>query len=170
MAAAAEAPASEAEAKAPTKAGPSSLYEKVIVHPIVLLSCVDHYNRVAKDTKKRVVGMLLGSVSQGVVDVTNCYAVPFEEDERDLNIWYLDHNFHEQMFAMYKKVNASEKVVGWYTTGPKIKPGDLQIDALVRRYTPTPVMVIIDVKPKSLGIPTEAYFAVEEIREGAQQQ
>jgi len=71
---------------------------------------------------------------------------------------------------MFKKVNASEKVVGWYSTGPKIKPGDLQIDALVRRYNPNPVMVIVDVKPKALGIPTEAYHAVEEIREGQQQQ
>ena len=31
-------------------------------------------------------------------------------------------------------------------------------------------MVIVDVKPKDLGIPTEAYRAVEEIREGEQQQ
>ena len=29
-------------------------------------------------------------------------------------------------------------------------------------------MVIIDVKPKDLGIPTEAYHAVEEIREASQ--
>jgi len=146
------------------------MFEKVVVHPIVLLSVVDHYNRVAKDTKKRVVGFLLGSVSKGVIDVTNCYAVPFEEDERDLKIWYLDHSYHEQMSAMFKKVNASEKIVGWYSTGPKIKPGDLQIDALVRRYTPNPVLVIVDVKPKALGIPTEAYHAVEEIREGQQLQ
>merc|ERR1711865_1182477 len=33
-----------------------------------------------------------------------------------------------------------------------------------------PVMVIIDVKPKQLGIPTEAYFAVEEVIEGQQLQ
>ena len=32
-----------------------------IVHPLVLLSATDHYMRVAKDTKKRVVGVLLGS-------------------------------------------------------------------------------------------------------------
>ena len=143
---------------------------KVVIHPIVLLSVVDHYNRVAKDTKKRVVGMLLGQVSKGVVDVLNCYAVPFEEDERDLKIWFLDHNYHEQMYAMYRKVNASEKLIGWYSTGPKIRPGDMQIDQLVRRYVPNPVMVIVDVKPKTLGIPTEAYQAVEEIREGQQQQ
>ena len=31
-------------------------------------------------------------------------------------------------------------------------------------------MVIVDVKPKDLGIPTEAYHAIEEIREGQQQQ
>ena len=31
-------------------------------------------------------------------------------------------------------------------------------------------MVIIDVKPKELGIPTEAYYAVEEVIEGQQLQ
>ena len=45
-----------------------------------------------------------------------------------------------------------------------------QIDRLVRRYASKPVMVIIDVKPKQLGIPTEAYFAVEEVIEGQQLQ
>lgn len=47
---------------------------KVVVHPLVLLSVVDHYNRVAKDTKNRVVGVLLGSIHKGVVDVTNSFA------------------------------------------------------------------------------------------------
>jgi 26S proteasome regulatory subunit N8 len=46
----------------------------VVVHPLVLLSTVDHYNRVAKDTKKRVVGVLLGESHKGKVDVTNSYA------------------------------------------------------------------------------------------------
>ncbi len=49
-------------------------YKLVVVHPLVLLSVVDHYNRVAKDTKKRVVGVLLGEVSHGKVDITNSYA------------------------------------------------------------------------------------------------
>jgi len=149
--------------------GPSP-HTTVVVHPIVLLAAVDHYNRVAKNTKRRVVGMLLGETHKGVTDVTNSYAVPFEEDERDPNIWFLDHSFHEAMFAMLKKVNAREKIVGWYSTGPKIRPGDLKIDQLVRRYCQHPVLVIVDVKPKELGIPTEAYHGVEEILEGKQQQ
>lgn len=49
-------------------------YDLVVVHPLVLLSVVDHYNRVAKDTKKRVVGALLGETYKGRVDITNCFA------------------------------------------------------------------------------------------------
>ena len=44
----------------------------VIVHPLVLLSAVDHFNRIA--TRKRVVGVLLGEIRKGVVDVTNSFA------------------------------------------------------------------------------------------------
>ena len=32
----------------------------------------------------------------------------------------------------------------------------------MHRYTPNPILVVIDVEPKELGIPTEAYYAVEE--------
>ena len=35
-----------------------------MIHPLVLLSVVDHYNRVAKDTSRRVVGVLLGEISK----------------------------------------------------------------------------------------------------------
>ncbi len=48
--------------------------DKVVLHPLVLLSVVDHYNRVAKDTRKRVIGVLLGEVSKGVIDVSNSFA------------------------------------------------------------------------------------------------
>ncbi|CAM9297976.1 unnamed protein product, partial [Heterosigma akashiwo] len=45
----------EVPAVAPSKVLKSAPVN-VVVHPLVLLSAVDHYNRVAKDTKKRVVG------------------------------------------------------------------------------------------------------------------
>merc|ERR1712087_629987 len=134
----------------------------VVVHPIVLLSVVDHYNRVAKGTTKRVVGTLLGEVTDFQLHVTNCFAVPFEEDPRDPQVWFLDHNFHENMAAMFKKVNTKERVVGWYSTGPKIKPSDLSIHELYRRYTPEPVLVVMDVQPKDLELPMEAYYSVQE--------
>ena len=55
----------------------SRAIQKVVVHPLVLLSIVDHFNRVARDTKKRVVGVLLGSSAKGTVDITNSYAGKF---------------------------------------------------------------------------------------------
>jgi len=140
----------------------------VVVHPLVLLSSVDHYNRVALETQRRVVGFLLGSVHKGTVEVTNSYAVPFEEDSKNPSIWYLDHNYHENMWAMFRKVNASEKVIGWYSSGPKIKPADLDIHELIKRYCPNPVFVIIDPKPTEIGIPTKAYVSVEEVTEDGQ--
>lgn len=139
---------------------------RVIVHPVVLLSVVDHYNRVARDTKRRVVGVLLGErEADGTVDITNSYALPFEEDLKNPSVFFLDHNFHERMFAMFKKVNANEKVVGWYHSGPKLKESDLDINEIFRDYVTNPVLVIIDVKLRELGLPVEAYWAVEEIKD-----
>lgn len=57
--------------------------DEVTMHPLVLLSAADHYHRVARGTRKRVVGILLGSVSKGIVDCSNSFAVPFEEDNKN---------------------------------------------------------------------------------------
>jgi 26S proteasome regulatory subunit N8 len=51
-----------------------TLPETVAVHPLVLLSVTDHFTRVAKDTKKRVVGVILGESRKGRVDATNSFA------------------------------------------------------------------------------------------------
>jgi 26S proteasome regulatory subunit N8 len=91
--------------------------------------------------------------------------VPFEEDEKDPSVWFLDHNYVESMNDMFKKVNAREKLIGWYHSGPKLRASDLEINELFKRYTPNPLLVIIDVQPKESGVPTDAYFAVEEIKD-----
>lgn len=91
--------------------------------------------------------------------------VPFEEDEKDPAVWFLDHNYVESMNDMFKKVNAREKLIGWYHSGPKLRASDLEINELFKRYTPNPLLVIIDVEPKELGVPTDSYFAVEEIKD-----
>ena len=91
--------------------------------------------------------------------------VPFEEDDKDPSVWFLDHNYVESMNDMFKKVNAREKLIGWYHSGPKLRASDLEINELFKRYTPNPLLVIIDVQPKEVGVPTDAYFAIEEIKD-----
>lgn len=137
----------------------------VSIAPLVLLSACDHYGRSAKGTKKRIVGVLLGQNNGTNVRVSNSFAVPFEEDEKDPSVWFLDHNYVESMNEMFKKVNAREKLIGWYHSGPKLRASDLEINELFKRYTPNPLLCIIDVQPKEVGVPTDAYFAVEEVKE-----
>lgn len=64
---------------------------------------------------------------------------------------------------------AKERPIGFYHTGPRLRSSDLEITELFKRFCPRPVMVIVDVRAKGgrgdTGIPTDAYFAVEEIRD-----
>ena len=60
---------------------------------------------------------------------------------------------------------ARERVVGWYHTGPKLHRNDIAIQELVSRYCSNPVLVIVDPKPKDFGLPTDAYYAVEEVHD-----
>lgn len=155
---------------AKSKEGGSGGAELAVVHPLVLLSVVDNYNRAARDTNKRVVGVLLGEKSKnGRIDITNSYAVPFEEEEGADGIWFLDHSYHEEMFRLFKKINAKELVVGWYSTGSRLKEADLDIHELMLQYCSDPVLVVIDVQHEGDGLPIRAYRAVEEVQDSATQ-
>lgn len=61
-------------------------------------------------------------------------------------------------------------MVGWYHTGPRLRASDLEINDLMKRFIPRPVMVIVDPRTRDTGIPTDAYFAVEEIKEVSAEQ
>jgi len=39
--------------------------------------------------------------------------VPFDEDDRDASVWYLDHDYLDQMAAMFKKVNGMCLVISY---------------------------------------------------------
>ncbi|KNZ61871.1 26S proteasome regulatory subunit N8 [Puccinia sorghi] len=146
---------------------------QVIIHPLVLLSVTDHAARVAKGGSKRVVGVLLGQDLGSRLNVANSFAVPFDEEEGASGTgksgsWFLDHNFVESMGEMFKKVSAKEKLIGWYHTGPKLRPTDLEINQVFKRYCPRPLMVIVDVRADHgvvKGSVTDAYFAIEEIKD-----
>lgn len=143
------------------------LKKTVTVSPLVLLSVVDHYNRVAKDTLKRVVGVILGEYSPdgNTISVTNSYAIPFEEDEKNLAVWFLDHNYIDAMGDMFRKINAREQLIGWYHLGPKLRQLDLKINEVFKKYCTNPLLLIVDVVPNDeIGIPTDAYFGVEDIK------
>lgn len=117
-----------------------------------------------------MLGVLLGQNNGKTINVANSFAVPFEEDESSAagsgkSNWFLDHDYIESMMTMYKKINAREKLVGWYHTGPRLRASDQEINDLMKQLIPNPVMVIVDPRSRDTGIPTDAYFAIEEIKD-----
>ncbi|GMM32438.1 proteasome regulatory particle lid subunit [Martiniozyma asiatica (nom. inval.)] len=143
--------------------------KSVSIAPLVLLSAVDHYERVLRNSdstltqNKRVVGVILGDSRQNEIRVTNSFAIPFEEDPTNENIWFLDHNYIENMMEMFKKINAKEKLIGWYHTGPKVCKNDLKINELFKKFTTRPLLVVVDVNGSdSVNIPTDCYTQVED--------
>ena len=89
-------------------------------------------------------------------------------------VFYLDHNYLENMFLMFRKINSKEKIVGFYSTGPQIRPNDLRIYDVVRQYsslTPSPthhtVFCVIDVRPDRHELPVKAYQVVHQEQHGS---
>lgn len=56
---------------------------KVFVHPMVLFSIVDGFERRSEDAK-RVIGTLLGSVDKTSVEIRSCFGVPHNESEDEV--------------------------------------------------------------------------------------
>lgn len=148
--------------------------KSVSIAPLVLLSAVDHYERILGDSnssimgEKRVLGVILGEelINEKKIRISNSFAIPFEEDEKDSDIWFLDHNFIENMMDMFKKINAKEKLLGWYHTGPKLRKNDLAINEMFKRFCIDPLVLVVDVnRGDSIDIPTDCYVSIEEIRE-----
>lgn len=141
-------------------------HDNVTIAPLVLLSVLDHYERTNTPEGKRCVGVILGDSQTNTIRVTNSFALPFEEDEKNSDVWFLDHNYIESMNEMCKKINAKEKLIGWYHSGPKLRASDLKINELFKKYTQgNPLLLIVDVKQQDVGLPTDAYMAVEQVKD-----
>jgi len=77
-------------------------------------------------------------------------------------VWFLDINYAEEMFRMFRKVWSKAKVLGWYSTGPSILPNDLQIHRFIRQHLcPTPIFAVIDIDTSKKGLPVLAYVTIE---------
>jgi len=119
-----------------------NLVPNVVVHPTVLFSIVDAFERRPEEAR-RVIGTLLGSVEKGGyhVEVTNCFAVPHNESEDEVAV---DMEFAKNMFDLHKKVQPNEVIVGWYATGPDVTEHSVLIHEYYSREAKNPVHLTLD--------------------------
>jgi translation initiation factor 3 subunit F len=86
------------------------------LHPVVVLSILDHFKRRNQD-QTRVVGTLLGERRGNKVFVKNSFPVPHIEGDDQVAV---DMDYHNNMLKLHQRVNKNEVVVGWYSTGAQI--------------------------------------------------
>lgn len=119
---------------------------KVKVHPTVVFSILNSFTRrVPRDS--RIIGTLLGEVRDGVVVVTDCFAVPFTEKTDELVIAF-DSAYHKKMYSFHRRYNRKEVVVGWYTTttaqGQFINDNSYLINNMYRSECENPIHLVVD--------------------------
>jgi len=119
----------------------------VHIHPVVLFSIVDSYERRNEDVR-RVIGTLLGVTDKNTVEITNCFTVPHNECEDEVAI---DIEFAKNMYELHRKVNSSEMIVGWYSTGADITEHSVLIHEYYSRECKMPVHLTVDTTLKQAG-------------------
>lgn len=132
-----------------------NLVPNVVVHPTVLFSIVDAFERRPEDAR-RVIGTLLGSVERGGyhVEVTNCFAVPHNESEDEVAV---DMEFAKNMFDLHKKVQPNEVIIGWYATGPDVTEHSILIHEYYSREAKNPVHLTLDTTLRGNHMGLKAY-------------
>lgn len=134
----------------------NSIPVDVKVHPTVLFSVVDNYER-RNEKMTRVVGTLLGTNIQGNIEVTDCFVVP----HRDADEVAIDVEFAKNSFNAYKKINPAISIVGWFSTGHDIPNTSCLIHEYYARETRSPIHVTIDAALKSGKPEIKAYCSME---------
>jgi translation initiation factor 3 subunit F len=137
----------------------------VHVHPVVILSILDHFKRRGED-QDRVVGTLMGVRRGNEVEISSCFPVPHDTDNNQYVRLIME--VHETMLALQNKVNEHEVVVGWYTTGDKIS----YISSLLHDHYASlcrePVMLTVDTGLTNSSMSVKAFTSHTVLRDDEQ--
>lgn len=136
----------------------------VRVHPVVLFTICDSYIR-RNEGQERVIGTLLGTIGDGIVDIKNCYAVPHSEANEQVAV---DVQHHQTMASLQQKVNAREQIVGWFSTGTLDMSSG--IDALIHSFytneCPNPVHLVVDTTLQNDRLAVKAFVSRSLVLQG----
>lgn len=128
---------------------------QVQVHPVALFSICDAYIR-RNEKQERVIGTLLGTVSNTVIEIKSCYVVPHNESADQVAV---DINHHKTMSELHQKVNPQEVIVGWFSTGLSISSSDALIQEFYSKECASPVHLVVDAALSTQRFVTKAYVS-----------
>eukprot|EP00161_Ancyromonas_sigmoides_P025012 TRINITY_DN8289_c0_g2_i11.p1 TRINITY_DN8289_c0_g2~~TRINITY_DN8289_c0_g2_i11.p1 ORF type:complete len:426 (-),score=76.97 TRINITY_DN8289_c0_g2_i11:414-1691(-) len=112
------------------------------VQPVVVLAIADHHAR-RNAAQDRVIGTLLGSIVDGVVDIRGSLPVPHTEDEDQVAV---DMDHARSLFELHNRVSPRDQVVGWYATGGTVTDHSELIQQFFGSETARPVHLLVDTR------------------------
>jgi len=85
----------------------------VSIDGLVVLKMIKHGEEEGGPNSE-VQGVLLGLVTDDQLEVTNCFALPKHEDEKDVE----DMEYQIKMIRHFRNANVDHLLVGWYQSNP----------------------------------------------------
>lgn len=110
------------------------------INPMVLFTICDSYIR-RNEGSDRIIGTLLGNITDGVANITNCYTVPHNESMDQVAV---DIVHHKTLFDLHQKVNKADVVIGWFSTGYAMNGSDALIQDFYGRECTNPIHLTVD--------------------------
>ncbi|CAG5124777.1 unnamed protein product [Candidula unifasciata] len=101
-----------------------------------------------------------GTVEKGVVEVTNCFAVPHNESDDEVAV---DIEYARNMYELHKKVNSSETIVGWFSTGLEVSVHSVLIHDYYSREAKNPIHMTVDTFVRGGKMTIKAYHRCTKI-------
>lgn len=126
------------------------------IHPNVFYIIVDAYERRSPE-QHRVIGSLLGTIDNGVVEITNSFCVPHSESCEEVAV---ELDFAREMNEIHQKVSPNEIVVGWFSTGSEIIAHSLLIHDYYKRVVENPVHLTVDTTLQQQKLDYKCYCSV----------
>ena len=128
---------------------------RVSVHPVAIFTMCDAFVR-RNEGQARVIGTLLGTIGDGVVEIKNCFAVPHSESDDQVAV---DVVHHQTMAELQKKVNSRERIVGWWSTGTDVSGSDALIHNFYTNECANPIHLILDTDVSQPGSVVKAFVS-----------
>eukprot|EP01038_Epipyxis_sp_PR26KG_P007098 gene7098-9685_t len=107
-------------------------HPKIRVHPTVIFSILNNYSR-RSNRDSRVIGTLLGEVKDGIVEVSDCFAVPHKERNDEITV-EINQEYHKSMYSFHRRNNKKEQIVGWYTTTTSMGQFIIDTSSLIHEF------------------------------------
>lgn len=130
----------------------------VKVHPVVLFNILDSFERRPLN-QNRVIGTLIGQNDKsGCIEITNCFVVQHREANKEVAV---DIEVAKELYELYKKVNPSETIVGWFSSGKdeySVTEYSVVIHDYYSRETNNPIHLTVD--PTKSGINIKGQLSI----------